>query len=100
MSGTDASFGLLSGLTTGGIGGVVIAVLIFLYRCLQKKRIKSHSGCIDFEISEEQPREAPKEEVPAPPPTPVMTATAPVRTPVPSMNLEEKKGEMEGLPVY
>lgn len=65
------AMGLLQGLTTGGVGAVIVAVLIVLYKCLQKRRIKSHSGCIDFEISD-SPQPTP------PPPTPV------ARTPVPS----------------
>lgn len=64
--------GLLQGLTTGGVGAVIVAVLIVLYRCLQKRRIKSHSGCIDFEISDSPTP-------PPPPPTPL------ARTPIPSV---------------
>jgi hypothetical protein len=73
MSTAPSEFGLLSGLTTGGIGGSIIAALIVLYKICAKRRCKSHSGCMDVEISEAA-------STPAPPPTPM----APARTPVPS----------------
>ncbi len=73
MTDTPSEFGLLSGLTTGGIGGSIIAALIILYKICAKRRCKSHSGCMDVEISEPSP-------MAVPPPTPIPAA----RTPVPS----------------
>lgn len=73
MTESPSEFGLLSGLSTGGIGGSIIAALIVLYKICAKRRCKSHSGCMDVEISEAAP-------TPVPPPTPI----APVRTPIPS----------------
>ncbi len=75
MTEAPAEFGLLSGLTTGGIGGSIIAALIVLYKICAKRRCKSHSGCMDIEITEAVAAPAP------PPPSP---AVAPQRLPVPS----------------
>jgi hypothetical protein len=41
---------LLSGLSAGGFGGVIIAVCIIVYKCCEKKKYKSHLGCIDFQV--------------------------------------------------
>jgi len=87
---SDPATGLLQGIATGGIGGIVIAILFILYKCLHKRRIKTHSGCCDFEISDQQPHD----ETPAPPPTPI------ARTPVPSVEsarAPKKSNDLSGI---
>ncbi len=78
MSSTE--FGLLSGITTGGVGAAIVGSLLVLYKICAKRRCKSHSGCMDIEISE--PYTAPPT---APPPT---TILQPSRTPVPSATVQ------------
>lgn len=41
---------LLTNLAGGGVGAAVLAVLFLAYKFFQNRRIKTHSGCIDFEL--------------------------------------------------
>ena len=76
---------LLSGLSAGGLGGIIIAVCIILYKCCEKKKYKSHLGCIDFQVEADtnaQGATAPMTPVvpmtpnPTPTSTPVLTAVS------------------------
>ena len=41
---------LVSGISAGGLGGIVIAICIIIYKCCERKKYKSHLGCIDFQV--------------------------------------------------
>jgi hypothetical protein len=75
-------FGLLSGLTTGGVGAAIVASLFIVYKICAKRNCKSHSSCVDIEISETTTSSATAPALPtAPPSTPILQ---PSRSPVPS----------------
>jgi len=87
---------LLSGLSAGGFGGIIIAVCVILYKCCEKKKYKSHLGCIDFQVEADvnatgatAPQDLPK----TPPPTPVVESRRASVTP-PILELDEKKEEV------
>jgi hypothetical protein len=42
---------LLKNLAGGGIGATVLGSIFLLYKCLQKRGLKSKSGCISFELT-------------------------------------------------
>ena len=71
---------LLSGLSAGGLGGVVIAICIILYKCCEKKKYKSHLGCIDFQV--EADTNAQGAIVPITPIVPMTPNPTPASTPV------------------
>ena len=84
---------LLSGLSAGGFGGVIIAVCIILYKCCEKKKYKSHLGCIDFQVEADlnattgvAPQDMPK----TPQTTPVLEAKRSSIT-IPPLELKEKE---------
>jgi len=37
----------------GGAGGIIIAVSFLIYRCCKGRRIRSKSGCISIDLSNE-----------------------------------------------
>lgn len=76
---------LLSGLSAGGLGGVIIAVCIILYKCCEKKKYKSHLGCIDFQV------EADLNATGATAPTVSVVPTTPPSTPI----LESRRASVE-----
>lgn len=70
---------LLSGLSAGGLGGVIIAICVILYKCCEKKKYKSHLGCIDFQVEADLNANTTGATAPTvsvvpttPPPTPVL----------------------------
>ena len=42
---------LLKNFAGGGIGAVVLGVIYMGYKCFQGRNCKSHSGCIDIQVS-------------------------------------------------
>lgn len=42
---------LLKNFAGGGIGAVVLGVVYVGYKCFQGRNCKSHSGCIDIQVS-------------------------------------------------
>lgn len=50
---------LLSGLSAGGIGGVIIAIAYLAYRCCRNKKVKSDCCGAKLDVQEESPRRPP-----------------------------------------
>lgn len=70
---------VLSGLSAGGIGGIVIAGFFLLYKCLQGKKLLSKCCGAELQINNDTPVTVPVEEqtptpVKTPRPTPVLSA--------------------------
>lgn len=55
---------VVSGLSAGGIGGVIVAVVFILYKCCQNKKL--HSKCCGGELDVSEDKGSPR----VPPPTP------------------------------
>lgn len=73
---------LLSGLSAGGIGGVVIAVCFLLYKCLQGKKLLSKCCGAEITVQNEEP----------PPPAKIeIIASTPQNTPVLTGENKERK---------
>lgn len=52
---------VLSGLSAGGLGGVVVAITFILYKCCQNKKIKSECCGGKLDVAEEpQPQSQPQ----------------------------------------
>lgn len=72
-------------LAGSGTIGAVLGLVFFVIKCLEKKKFKTRSGCVDFQVENEQPHSPPQAIVMhTPPPTPQ-------RTPIPSADLSDKK---------
>ena len=82
---------LLSGLSAGGLGGVIIAVCIILYKCCEKKKYKSHLGCIDFQVEADINANTVGVAIPmTPTSTPILESRRASITP-PALELKEKE---------
>lgn len=70
---------VLSGLSAGGIGGIIIAGFFLLYKCMQGKKLLSKCCGAELQINNDTPVAVPVEEQTPPPiktprPTPVLSA--------------------------
>jgi len=72
----DSYTSVLAG--SGTIGAIVILIIAFL-KCCEKKKYKSHSGCIDFEVEADLNA---KEGATAPQIIQIQTPVTPTNTPV------------------
>lgn len=66
----------MSGLSAGGIGGIVIAGFFLLYKCLQGKKLLSKCCGAELQINSDAPSPVEEQHVthPTPHPTPVLSA--------------------------
>lgn len=77
---------------SGGTVGIIAGVIIFLLKCLQKKKLLSTCCGSELSISDEQQVQPPptKIEIVAPHPTPILESRRASVTP-PPIKLEEKE---------